>query len=198
MALDRLSVQRILAGSGSSETPIDFLDRVTVPALERLGQAWESGAVALAQVYMGARIMEDALSQVLPTGGIQRNQQPRIAIALLRDYHTLGKRIVSSSLRASGFTLTDYGRMEVDELVTRVINDRIDILLISTLMLPSALAVRKVKDKLDGNRSKVKLAVGGAPFRLDPQLWKEIGADAMGRNASEAIAIVNEFSERIS
>ncbi|MBI2851015.1 MAG: cobalamin B12-binding domain-containing protein [Chloroflexi bacterium] len=198
LALDRLAVQRILTESGESGAPIEFLDRIVVPALERLGEGWESGKLALAQIYMGSRILEEAVSSVLPQGGLQRNGQPRLAIAILRDYHALGKRIVTSALRASSFELTDYGRMDVDELAARTINDGIDILLISTLMLPSALAVRQVKDRLDKSGNRVMIAVGGAPFRLDKQLWKEVGADAMGSNASEAIVIVTELAGRIS
>jgi methanogenic corrinoid protein MtbC1 len=36
--------------------------------------------------------------------------------------------------------------------------------------------------------------VGGAPFLLDDELWKEVGADAMGRSASEAIEIVEAMT----
>jgi len=35
--------------------------------------------------------------------------------------------------------------------------------------------------------------VGGAPFRFDPQLWKEIGADAMAYSAADAIAVIEAY-----
>lgn len=197
LTLDRLAVKKILTESSFPEAPIEFLDKVTVPVLERLGKEWEDGRVALAQIYMSARILEDTLSLVLPSSELQRSTQPRLAIALLRDYHVLGKRIVTSALRASGFALADYGRIDVDELVARVLEDGIQILLISTLMLPSALTIREVKEKLEESRSGVKLAVGGAPFRLDRQLWKEVGADAMGSNASEAVNIVSDLARSL-
>ena len=113
-----------------------------------------------------------------------------MAIAVLEDYHLLGKRIVYSTLRAGGFDLLDYGRAEVDELVNRIRRDGIEVLLVSTLMLPSALRVKDVRTKLDDAGEKVKIVVGGAPFRLDDQLWKEVYADAVGKNASEAVEIV--------
>ena len=40
-----------------------------------------------------------------------------------------------------------------------------------------------------------KIAVGGAPFLFDPDLWREVGADAMGKNASDAISIVRKWME---
>jgi methanogenic corrinoid protein MtbC1 len=67
-------------------------------------------------------------------------------------------------------------------------------------MLRSALRVKKVKQLLEQAGSPAKIIVGGAPFRFDPLLWEEVGADAMGANASEAIKAVSclleKFGER--
>jgi len=127
---------------------------------------------------------------VLPPSDPDRKHQPRSAIVLLNDYHMLGKRIVYSVMRASGFELFDYGRMEVDELVERAIADRIRVLLISVLMLPSALKVTEVCRQLKERDTGIKVAVGGAPFLFDATLWSEVGADAMGRSAADAITLV--------
>jgi methanogenic corrinoid protein MtbC1 len=98
-------------------------------------------------------------------------------------------------LRTSGFGLLDYGRVEADDLVRRAQEDQIQVLLLSTLMLPSALRVKDVRTKLDKMGLQVKIVVGGAPFRFDDQLWQEVGADAMGRNASEAVGIIARIVE---
>jgi methanogenic corrinoid protein MtbC1 len=116
-----------------------------------------------------------------------------MAIAALQDHHLLGKRIVYSVLRASGFDLLDYGRMDVDDLVQRVRQDGVEVLVISVLMLPAALRVKEVRTSLQASGPEVKIVVGGAPFRLDDQLWKEVGADAMGRHASEAVKIITQM-----
>ena len=72
----------------------------------------------------------------------------------------------------------------------RVVSDRLRVLLISVLILPSALKVREVCAQLKAAGSDVKVVVGGAPFLFDDMLWREVGADAMGRSASDAVAIV--------
>ncbi len=195
LSVDRLAAENILRESSVALSPIQLADRIIVPALERIGAGWERGEVALSQVYMSGRICEQLVDTILPPDSPNRKSQPRMAVAVLQDYHLLGKRIVYSVLRASGFELLDYGRVEVDDLVGRVKTDRIEVLLISTLMLPSALRVKDVKAKLDGD---VKIVVGGAPFRFDDQLWKEVGADAMGRNASEAVEIITGIAGDIS
>jgi len=188
--LDRIGAESVVNQARSEMTPIQVVDQVVVPALEQIGQAWETGDVALSQVYMSGRICEELVEQVLPPSDPDRKHQPRSAIVVLCDYHMLGKRIVYSQMRASGFELFDYGRMDVDELVERALADEIRVLLISVLMLPSALKVKQVCARLKAAGAPIRIIVGGAPFLFDDRLWQEVGADAMGHNAAEAVNLV--------
>ena len=188
--LDRIGAESVAKEAQSELTPLQVVDQVVVPALEQIGLAWEKGDVALSQVYMSGRICEELVEQVLPPSDPDRKHQPRSAIVVLCDYHMLGKRIVYSQMRASGFELFDYGRMDVDELVERALADGIRVLLISVLMLPSALKVKQVCARLRAAGVPIRIAVGGAPFLFDDRLWQEVGADAMGRNAAEAVTLV--------
>ncbi len=110
LSLDRLAAGRILSESGCSLTSIQLVEKVMVPVLERIGDGWEKGTIALSQVYMSGRICEELVDDILPPGDPNRKDQPRMAIAVLLDYHQLGKRIVYSTLRASGFDLLDFFR----------------------------------------------------------------------------------------
>lgn len=194
-----LSIDKVAAGEIFEElckvfSPVQLVEKLIPPALERIGLGWEQGMVALSQVYMSARICEELVNTILPQDAFNLKKQSNIAIVVLEDYHLLGKRIVFSMLRASGFELLDYGHgVKVDDLVNRAKNDGIKILLISTLMLRSALLVRHVREKLNDSGCNVRIVVGGAPFLFDNQLWKKVGADVMGHNAAEAIAIVAEL-----
>ena len=191
--LDRVAAETLFQQALDRLTPIQAIERVVVPALEQIGEAWQSGDVALSQVYMSGRFCEELIERVLPPSDPDRKHQPRSAIVVLSDYHMLGKRIVYSLMRASGFELFDYGRMDVDELVQRALADRIRVLLISVLILPSALKVKQVVEKLKAADPTLRIVVGGAPFLFDDLLWQEVGADAMGRNAAAAITLVEGF-----
>lgn len=176
-----------------SKNALDFVEEVVVKALDQIGDGWENGQYALSQVYMSGRICEDLLEKVLPDESGLRKDKPKIAIALLNDYHALGKRIVYAVLRAGGFQLIDYGRVETEELVRRAKEDQIETLLISVLMLSSALQVAEVVKSLSYHQQKVKILVGGAPFRLDRGLWQQIGADAVGFTAADALHLVSQL-----
>lgn len=197
--LDRPRVEEIFQQAAVQQrSALQVAEELIVPALEQLGDDWSSGKVALSQIYMGSRICEDLVELVLPPTSPQRRSQPPHAIVVLNDYHMLGRRIVLSVLRASGFECLDYGRMEVGELVERIAADGIKILLVSVLMLPAALKVKALRAALAEKGLDVRIAVGGAPFLFDPGLWREVGADAMGRNAAEAVAITRRWMKEIN
>ena len=198
LTLDRLAAAKLVTETTGQLTALELVDHVVVPALTRIGDSWERGTIALSQVYMSGRICEELIDRLLPPGNPQRKDQPPMAIAVLEDYHLLGKRIVTAVLRAGGFSLKDYGRVTVDELIDLVKKDGIRLLLISTLMLHSALRVREVVAGLAREDVRVRIVVGGAPFIFDEQLWREVQADAMGRSASEVTEIVGRLTEGLS
>lgn len=196
-ALDRPRVEALFGAAVRRDGAMRAIEELIVPALTRLGREWDSGEIALSQIYMSSRICEDIVERALPASAAERKSHPRMAIAVLSDYHTLGKRIVLSVMRASGFEVLDYGRMDVAPLIERVAADKVEILLISVLMLPAALKIKSVRAGLEARNARVKIAVGGAPFLFDPELWREVGADAVGRNAAEAVAIVRRWREAL-
>ena len=197
LALDRLRASELLDATAAERTPLQAVEILVQPALERIGNAWEGGRCALSQIYMSGRICEELVQVLLRSGEATPWSAPgdvRLGLAVLEDYHLLGKQIVRTVLRASGWPVSDYGRQTVDELVARVQQDRVDILLISTLMLTAALRVRELVTRLRQVSPQTRIIVGGAPFRVDPELWQEVGADAMGMNAADVIALIRRFT----
>jgi methanogenic corrinoid protein MtbC1 len=191
VGIDRIGAEKIFNAVHEQGTVSRTVDQLILPALEIIGKGWEEGTVALAQVYMSSRICEELMAHVPPPANPKYPGHPRMGLAVLEDYHLLGKIIISACLRAGGYAFHDYGRVTPQELVRKIRDDSIEIVLISTLMLRSALQVKEVKRLLAEAGSSTRIVVGGAPFRFDPLLWKEVGADAMGANAVEAIAAIS-------
>ena len=110
LAMDRGAASRIIeaAASAPGAGSASLADEIIVPALTSIGDQWESGAVALSQVYMAARILEEVLGDRLepipvPPGTL------RIGIGVLEDYHALGKRIIHAVLASAGRDVVDLG-----------------------------------------------------------------------------------------
>jgi methanogenic corrinoid protein MtbC1 len=174
--------------------PIEMAGSLISETLTRIGDSWEQGELALSQVYMSSLICEKIVDKILPPQSPNRKNQPKTAIGVFEDFHLLGKRIVYSTLRASGIELMDLGGgLTIEKVVNIVKNEQIKILLLSVLMLPSALRIKElIRQLADVN---VKVVVGGAPFRFDDQLSKEIGAHYYGKDSAEALQIVNKLME---
>jgi methanogenic corrinoid protein MtbC1 len=192
--LDRVTARQLLDDACQNMPPIDVAQNVVASSLERIGEAWSEGRIALSQIYMGGRICEQLIDNLLPPASPIRIDQPKMAIATLQDYHMLGKIIVYSQLRSSGYELVDFGRMDIQPLVERVVKDEIETLLISTLMYNSALNVKEVTLQLKTVSPHTKVIVGGAPFVMDRELWRTVGAYAMGVNAGSATKIVAQLA----
>lgn len=196
VAIDRVAAEQMLRAALTDSKLDDVVTQLVVPALERIGDDWVEGKVSLANVYMSSRICDELLHPMASRAGARRQNQPTIGIAALLDYHLLGKKLVELALRASGYDVIDLGHgIGVEELTVRVRDARVEVLLISTLMLPSALKVKELKETLGRAGLAPKIVVGGAPFRFDDRLWKEVGADYMGVSASDALKILDSIVE---
>jgi trimethylamine corrinoid protein len=207
LAMDRLGAARLLSGPLAHEIigvpgldgarmppiPVERVDGLLVPALRSIGNAWGAGRVALSQVYTAARLADEIVAGIETSGRPYRTPAPRIGLAVLEDRHELGKRIVSMTLRAVGYPVHDYGAgITAESLAEHAAADELDILLVSTLMLRSAFRVEVLRRELDSFSRRPRIVVGGAPYLFDASLWKEVGADAMGRSASDAIELVGD------
>jgi trimethylamine corrinoid protein len=194
LLLDQMTARRLFEEALQSHTPLQLAEFLIRPALFRIGAGWEQGDIALSQVYISGRLCEELLESVMPANHNINSSHPKIAIVALEDHHILGKRIIASGLRSAGFALHDYGfGVSAERLVEQVQHDRIELLLISTLMLRAALRIETVTARLP----ELPVIVGGAPFIFDDTLWQKVGATAMGRNSADAISLVSRMVERM-
>jgi len=190
LAIDRIQAKSLAAAAGDAKGTEAAVESVIVPALEEIGNGWQAGEISLSQVYMSGRICEELINDFFRANPGPARTHPPMAIAVLEDYHMLGKRLVLSSMKANGYDLLDYGHAATSELVSLVDKDGIEILLISALMLPSALQVKEVIRLLEERGLNTKIIVGGAPFRLDPGLVREVGAHGTADYASGAPEVI--------
>lgn len=194
LSLDQDAAIDIINNALTRCSPEKIAGDLITSTLSKIGDSWEAGKLSLSQVYMSGVICEKLIDNILPPKSPVRKNQPKMAIAVLEDFHLLGKRIIYSTLRASGFELEDLGGgLSIERLIEIIEKKKIRILLLSVLMLPSALRIKELKDQL---KKDVIIIVGGAPFRFDEKLWKEVGADYYGKDSSEALDIVNKIMEK--
>ena len=105
------------------------------PSLYSIGKLWSEGEAALSQVYLAGKICEELISgnDFYETSNDKKNLPPigKCAIVTLSDSHVLGKNIVISFFKASGFELIDYGfGISPEETYKKALEDKIEYLLV--------------------------------------------------------------------
>jgi methylmalonyl-CoA mutase cobalamin-binding domain/chain len=116
------------------------------------------------------------------------------------DFHSLGRRIVISFLRCSGWEVHDLGNdVPPQRFIEKALDEKASVIGASAMMQTTALNIRKLRDLLDrqGLADQIKLAVGGAVFNWRPELVEEVGADGTASNAAEAARLFETLQKQV-
>lgn len=193
LSVDKNRCAELLSENHRADKRFSSLENLIGDALERIGEMWEDGSASLAQVYMSGIICEELFEQYVDDGVNEWKPQAKTAIAVLHDHHLLGKRIVLAIARSHGYEVVDFGGgLSCEQAAQLTIEQGIEVLLISTLMLHATLKVKLLKEMLRAEGCRTKIIVGGAPFRQDAELWRHVGADGFCRNALEVLQYIEK------
>ncbi|MEM3489737.1 MAG: cobalamin-dependent protein [Nitrososphaerota archaeon] len=111
------------------------------------------------------------------------------------DMHDIGKNLIKMLLEGSGFKVIDLGRdVPLDKFVEVARKEKADIIAASTLMTIASMEDLMKILKEQGVRDQFKVLIGGAA--TDPAFAEEIGADAWGKDASEAVGSLANSSSK--
>lgn len=191
--------EEILAGGTSSQK---LLTDVLNPALIRIGRLWGCEAVSLSQTFVAAKIAEDILMRCTPDKeATPPASKGTIVIGNIEDdFHSLGRRIVSSFLKATGWEVHDIGNdVLAEDFIKKALEVNASVIGVSAMMQTTALNIRKLRDLLDERSlsARIKLAVGGAVFNWRPELMKEVGGDGTATNAAEVDTLFQRLQTEV-
>lgn len=173
-----------------------ILEKILSPALKQVGEYYEEKIYFLPQLILSAEAMERA-SEILK-GSFQMEKETedniRIVLATVRgDMHDLGKNIVSLVLRSYGYVVNDLGKnIESEKIVETALKSKANFIGLSALMTTTMEEMKKVIDIRDLIAPGIKVIVGGAA--VTPSFAREIGADAYGKDAMDAIRKIEKIS----
>jgi methanogenic corrinoid protein MtbC1 len=191
---DRQSANQLLDDWATQFGVEKTINEILDPTLEDIGKIWESSTdLSLAQAYVSGKISEDfMLKHVSLQGNHTLYTEDRGSIILGNiedDFHSLGRKMVGIFLRAAGWKVIDLGNdVLATEFVDKAVELKARVIGISAMMYSTAVNIKKVRDEIDKRKltNQIKLAVGGAVFRLRPELVAEVGGDGTTGNAMNA------------
>lgn len=170
------------------------------PTLFKIGELWSSENISLAQGYVAGKLAERVLTEAAEAGEGSVSASPKGSVVLGNvedDYHALGRRMVASFLRLDGWTVHDLGNdVDAAAFVNAALKTGSAVIGASSMMLTTARNLPRLRREIDGRGlgGSVKLAVGGAIFRLRPDLIRELGGDGSSATAMEAPALFRELA----
>lgn len=185
--------------------PEDIVFKVVVPSIHIMMKSTsERRTPSIAQHFVAAQIASEVTETMVTKFSRSPEIIGRVVIGTsVGDMHGLGKRIVSGCLKALMIEVIDLGlNVTAERFVEEAVAHNADVIGISSMMVhtargPSAApGVRKIlRDR--ALEQRIKLAVGGAPYRFDHELYRTVGADAWAEDGIVAGTVISSLIKEV-
>ncbi len=177
----------------------DIINLALIAAMDVIGRRFGAGEIFVPEMLVSAITMKKGLEIIKPLLKEDAGQSKgKIVLCTVKgDLHDIGKNLVAMMLEGAGFEVIDLGiDTTVDTVINKIDEMQPDILGLSALLTTTMPEMQKVIEALQakGNRDQIRVMIGGAP--VSAQFAQDIGADAFGQDASEAVSIARSFIEQ--
>jgi len=184
---------RVKMALDAKADPMDVIGGVR-KALDEVGERYEKKEFFLMELIVAGNLAADVMNMLKPRlkAGAS-SSRGRVVIGTVQgDLHDIGKNLVAAMLTSLGYEVTDLGvDTKPERFVEAVKNEKPRVVAMSCLLTVGLPYMKATIDALKaaGLRDKVKTIIGGRPVTKD--YAKEIGADAYGSDATEAVKIIS-------
>ncbi|MBQ4283853.1 MAG: dihydropteroate synthase, partial [Lachnospira sp.] len=177
---------------------MEIINEVLIPALDKVGEDFEKGALFLPQLIMSASVAQNAF-EVIRKKMVESSSQPvskgKIVLATVKgDVHDIGKNIVKVLLENYGYEVIDLGKdVEYQAVVDAVRKHDAKLVGLSALMTTTLVSMKETIELIHKEGLDCKIVVGGAV--LTPEYAKEIKADYYAKDAKESVDVARKVLE---
>ena len=175
-----------------SHEPMEIINEMLIPALDKAGVLFEQGKIFLPQLILTAGAAQSAFAAIKEK--LSKSQDTpvskgKIVLATVKgDVHDIGKNIVKVLLENYGYTVIDLGKdVPPETVVNAAIEHNVSLVGLSALMTTTLGAMRDTIALLNERLPECKTVVGGAV--LTPEYAKEINADFYAKDAKQTVDI---------
>lgn len=173
----------------------DILNNSLISAMDLVGQRFGDGEVFIPQVLWSAKAMQAGMDFLKPHfSETDQAGRGKIIIGTAKgDIHDIGKNLVAMMLEGAGFKVFDLGvDVAPEDFVEKAMEEKGNIIALSALLTTTMQSMEDVVAlKKEKGLSSLKVIIGGAP--VDEAFCNEIGADAYGIDARDAVRKVREL-----
>lgn len=190
---NRYSVADEVASLLESVDAMEVVNGHLIPALDEVGELFESGRYFLPQLIASAEAAKEGFEAVRSAVGSLEHVRGPIVLATVRgDIHDIGKNIVAMLLENYGYHIIDLGRDVDPQTVVDAVNaSDAKLVGLSALMTTTMESMKLTIDEIHSQCPQgVKVMVGGAV--LNEEYAQMVGADYYAKDAMESARIASE------
>ena len=173
--------------------PIELVNEFIIPALDIVGEKYESHEIFLPQLIRSAETSK-AVFETIKERSVKGSEieGKKILLATVKgDIHDIGKNIVKLILENYGYKIFDLGKdVDVERIIETVQKEKIELVGLSALMTTTVKNMEDTIQELKKEFPNVKIMVGGAV--LTPDYASQIGADYYSKDARGAVDIAKK------
>jgi MerR family transcriptional regulator, light-induced transcriptional regulator len=162
-----------------------------------VGRLWQTNQITVAQEHYCTAATQLIMSQLYPRiFATERAGKKLVATAVGGELHELGVRMVADFFEMAGWDTYYLGaNTPATSIIQTVQSQRPHVLGISATMTFHVSATRQLIDAVRStcDLTSTRILVGGYPFNVAPELWREVGADGSARDADGAVETAEEL-----
>jgi MerR family transcriptional regulator, light-induced transcriptional regulator len=185
-------------GAGQASIREHYL-HVFQPVQYEICRLWQVNAITVADEHFCTAATQAIMSQFYP----DLFAQPKIGRTLVMasiggELHEIGGRMVADIFELEGWSTWFYGaNTPAPSLISAICERTPDVVGLSVTMTwnVQALADFVRAMRTTSGCSGARVIVGGYPFRIAPNLWQQVGADAYAADALEAVDVARRLLE---
>ncbi|MDD6154093.1 MAG: homocysteine S-methyltransferase family protein [Eubacteriales bacterium] len=186
------AVKELMARGASGE---EIINREIIPALDVIGDRYETGKIFLPQMINSANAATKGLDHIkaeMRKSGSTGVSKGKILIATVEgDIHDIGKNIVKVVLENYGYEIIDLGKdVPADQIVEKVREEDIKLVGLSALMTTTAASIKKTVKAIRDAGLECAIMVGGAV--VTPKFAEEAGADYYVSDAKASVDVAKK------
>lgn len=179
----------------NGKRPDIIINKALIPAINKVGELFESGRYFLPQLMNSAEAMKvsvDYLEPLLDDESAGKTNGVVVIATVKGDIHDIGKNLVAIMLKNYGFTVYDLGKnVPAEDIIDAAKKYDADIIGLSALMTTTMTEMKNVVDLAKKENVRAKIMIGGAVVTRD--FAEDIGADAYSADAKEAVSVAQKL-----
>ncbi len=177
-------------------SPMEIINQMLIPALDKAGTDFESGEIFLPQLLLSAAVAQGAFEVIkgrLAAENNEREYKGKIVLATVKgDIHDIGKNIVKVLLENYGYQVIDLGKdVDPQKVADTVVQENARLLGLSALMTTTLKSMEQTITLIRNSNIPCSVMVGGAV--LTAEYSRKIGADYYAADAKAAVDIAKAF-----